>query len=459
MGKTAVRHSVFIQICYCCPVITKGAVLEYGRWKLIIYVAWQRVSTVAKKKTKFDTMLNSYEVKELLGEGGSGKVYKVQDENNQFYALKYLNPQYVSQDKLKRFKNELHFCSNFDHSNIVKVLDWGFKISDELKSPFFVMPLYSTTLRKLMERAIKHDQVLRYFAQILDGVEAAHLMQTWHRDLKPENILYDSQSDQLIIADWGIAHFEADNLLTSVETKAQARLANFQYAAPEQRIKGRSVDQRSDIFALGMILNEMFTGILLQGSGYKTIESENPNFAYLDDLVSWMIQQQPDKRPSSIAEVKLQLNAKQNDFISLQKLSELQNKVVPKSEIDDPLINNPIKLVDIDYKRGDLLLKLSSNATGNWVDSFRSIRGYTYTMEIEPNLFGFQGDTAKISVTENQCQKAVDLFKEYLERANKQYKQKVENAQRRREENERQRIQAQIKEEETRRKILKNLKI
>jgi serine/threonine protein kinase len=81
-----------------------------------------------------------------------------------------------------------------------------------------------------------------YFSQLLDGVEAAHLQQVVHRDLKPENVLHDTKSDQLTVADFGIAQFEEEELYTLIETTPNRRLANFQYAAPEQRNRGAAVD-------------------------------------------------------------------------------------------------------------------------------------------------------------------------------------------------------------------------
>src|SRR3981081_1724934 len=103
-------------------------------------------------------------------------------------------------------------------------------------------------------------EVLPLFVKILDGVEAAHLQGVIHRDLKPENILVDSKGAHPAIADFGIASFTEDLLVTSVETAPTQRLANFQYAAPEQRLGGRTVRDTADIYALGLILNEMFTG-------------------------------------------------------------------------------------------------------------------------------------------------------------------------------------------------------
>jgi len=89
--------------------------------------------------------------------------------------------------------------------------------------------------------------------------------------LKPKNILCDSAKNKFVVADFGIASFEEDELYTAVETQEGERLANFQYAAPEQKVRGRPVTFHADIYALGLILNQMFTGEILQGVGFKTI--------------------------------------------------------------------------------------------------------------------------------------------------------------------------------------------
>ena len=123
------------------------------------------------------------------------------------------------------------------------------------------MPRYAGSLRELMGNVHPSD-VTQLFSQILDGVEAAHLKGVTHRDLKPENILCDGASRSLAVADFGIASFTADALLTAVETAPGQRLANFQYAAPEQRERGREIAATADIYALGLMLIEMFTGFL-----------------------------------------------------------------------------------------------------------------------------------------------------------------------------------------------------
>jgi serine/threonine protein kinase len=195
------------------------------------------------------------------------------------------------------------FCKGNRHPNIIKVEDWGLTEVAGQEVPFYVMPLYSKTLRHLMGDGIDSNTILALFGQILDGIEAAHEQGVWHRDLKPENLLYDPDSRRVVIADFGIAHFAEPLLQTTIETGPQERLANFQYAAPEQRTRSK-VDHRADIYALGLILNEMFTGRLLQGTGHKTIGSIAPSHARLDFAVDRMVRQSPAERPQSIAGVR-----------------------------------------------------------------------------------------------------------------------------------------------------------
>jgi len=225
-------------------------------------------------------------------------------------------------------------------------------------------------LRKVMNAGISREKILPYFSQLLAGVQAAHLQNVVHRDLKPENVLFNSQNNRLVVADFGIAHFEEEELYTAVETRDGTRLANFQYASPEQRSRGLSIDHRADIYALGLMLNEMFTGEIPQGTKYRTIASVAPEYGYFDELVNSMIRQSPAERPSPIRAINDELIARGNDFIESQKLNQLKQTVVPESEIDDPLILNPIELVDVDYdNHHHLVFKLSQDLNMDWVQA------------------------------------------------------------------------------------------
>jgi serine/threonine protein kinase len=414
-----------------------------------------------KRKLQFDTAFGSYSIIDLVGEGGSGKVFKVQDKSGDTYALKYLNPGKITTGKLKRFKNELYFCLKKEHPNIVKILDWGYNVEDDTNCPFYVMPYYPVTLRKIMDKGIPHDRVLPYFSQILDGVEAAHLVSTWHRDLKPENILCDEPSGVLVIADWGIAHFAEDILQTLVVTRPHERFANFQYAAPEQRSRSGNIDHRADIYALGMILNEMFTGELLLGTGYKRIASINATYEYLDDLVELMVRQSASDRINSIDQIKQQLIARQNEFITRQKISELKKQVIPQSALDDPLVNDPVSLIGLDYDGTNLILKLNHDVSKypHWIPTFKSIGNYSAILGKDPSRFTFVNDKALIRAEEHDVQQLVKYFKDYLVRTTKDYEKKLLGFQRRKEAEDRHRLEAQIEVEEKRQRILKNIKI
>src|SRR2546422_7130384 len=273
--------------------------------------ASKRGAVVARVKGKpvFKTALEVYRSLGVVGEGATGTVYKVEAETGEIFAVKRLDPHKATTERRKRFKVELHFCTKNEHKNIITVIDHGIASINEEDCPFYVMPFYPRTLRGLMNEGIPHERVWPLFSEILDGVEAAHLKKVWHRDLKPENVLCGTEGESLVVADFGIAHFGEEELLTAVETGARDRLANFQYAAPEQRARGREVDQRADIYALGLILNEGFTGHVPQGTGFKRIIEVAPQFAYLDDIVDRMVQQSPENRPSSIDEIRRNLQA------------------------------------------------------------------------------------------------------------------------------------------------------
>jgi len=140
---------------------------------------------------QFRTAFESYSLGKSVGEGGSGKVFEVTDEDGKILALKYLKPEVRSRQKARRFKNEMGFCMKDNHPNVVKVLDHGLAVVSEIEVPFYVMPLYPQTLRAVMREKSETQHLLGIFQQVLDGVSAAHSQGIWHRDLKPENVLHD----------------------------------------------------------------------------------------------------------------------------------------------------------------------------------------------------------------------------------------------------------------------------
>jgi serine/threonine protein kinase len=280
--------------------------------------------------SEFETATEQYTRVKILGEGGAGRVFHAKESAGRDFAIKCLHPRQATTDKRRRFRNELSFLRKNRHKNILTVIDDGLVDWGGSRTPFYVMPLYSSTLRTVMQKGIPTDQVLRIFLGILDGVEAAHLSRVIHRDLKPENVLVDERNS-CVVADFGIAHFEEEELFTAVETKAHDRLANFLYAAPEQRVRGGAVTDRADLFALGLILNEMFTGQVIQGTGFRRIASVHPSSSYLDDMVDRLVQNDPSARYSSIDELKKDLIAAGNDFVVRQTSDAQSDQVVSEA--------------------------------------------------------------------------------------------------------------------------------
>ncbi len=412
-----------------------------------------------RKRIVFHTTFATYTAGAVIGEGGSGRIYEVVDDSKATWAVKLLEASKATRDKNKRFKNELMFCLRNKHPNILTVADHGIYMEGMTPSPFYVMPRYDGSLRSLLKSRMSTSGVLRYFTNILDGIEAAHLASVVHRDLKPENILYDAKNDRLLVADFGIARFEEDELFTAVETKDSARLANFQYAAPEQRGRGLRSDHRADIYALGLILNEMFTGQIPYGTSFKTIGLDAPDYAYLDDLVAGMLCQSPEDRFPSIEAVKNQLIARGNEFVTRQRVSELKNTVIPVTELDDPLIDDPPRLVGFDWDQGTLTLVLSRPVNALWILQLQNMKNYTWVPDQPPNAFAFSGKEAAVRVPENEVQRVIDHFKQWLPKANSMYAYRVRRDTEEREATKRQELLREIAQQEARQRVLRNAKL
>ena len=265
----------------------------------------------------------------------------------------------------------------------------------------------------------------------------------------------------MVLADFGIARFTEDELLTIVETGPNERLANFAYAAPEQRIAGKAVDQPADIYALGLILNEMFTGEIPQGAGFRTIKDAAPDFAYLDELVDLMMQQQPERRIQSAAKAKQELIGRGNNFVNLQRLDTLKKKVVPESEIGDPILADPIRVVetlDWNVSESTLTLRLNQSINAKWEQCFR-LKATSYSATFSQRNIRFSRDRVFIQVDEHFLQQGITYLQQYIPTANEQYatqvtKEHSEEFARRDGE-----LKRQMREQEARVRILKKVQI
>lgn len=411
-----------------------------------------------KKGTKLQTPYNELEIIEQLGQGGVGTVYKAKDSDGNLVAVKVFNPSNLGSTKLKRFKNEVEFLRKIEHKNIVKVIDDGFVEIRSQKCPFYVMPVYECSLRNLMKKGLEPEKVCKYFGDILDGIEAAHLNNSWHRDLKPENILIDSSKDTAIVADFGAAHFSQEILYTLIETSQSDRLANFQYASPEQRQKGDSIDHRSDIFSLGLLVSEMFTGNIPHGQDYRKVADVSKDHSYFDDVINKMLSQEPSKRPSSIEDVKAFLINQKDQQISLQRISHLDNTVINDHGIDDPIYNDPVKALHYDFQfRNGLTIELSHDVTGDWEKVFKHRAAGPFSSAHNPNMVRFNRKFATLPSREDNAGQAKNLFEQWINKTNSIYREEIEKHHRKKLEEKKRELERRRAEEKKRLELNKRL--
>lgn len=409
-----------------------------------------------RKTPVLETVFNSYRILGSVGQGGSGTVYRVRDEAEKEWAAKVLSPA-VPREKVRRFKSEIHFCARNQHPNIVTVVDYGFAEIDGSKTPFYVMQLFEGSLRRQLEAGLPSDKALPWFSQILDGVEAAHLQHVVHRDLKPENILLDAANSRLLVANFGIASFEEEDLYTAVETKDTTRLANFVYSAPEQRSRGGACACSTDIYALGLMLNEMMTGEVPQGTGYKLIGSVVPELAYLDTLVEEMLRQSHEKRIQTVDGVKASLIGHRQSFVARQKLSELRGTVVPETDLDDPLVLNPLRLVATDWDNSTLTLTFSQFVNEQWIWALQHMGSYSSVMGYRPEAFSFLRNIATVAVDEQDVVRVVETFRQWLPLANQVYKDAIARGRREAEAKAREALEEEVRRAEARERVLKRI--
>jgi len=209
--------------------------------------------------------LGPYEIVAPLGAGGMGEVYRARDTRlERTVAIKILPAQFSSDPVRKqRFEREAKTISNLNHPHICVLYDVGHQDGMD----YLVMEcVEGETLAKRLEKGpLPLDQVLKYGAQIADGLDKAHRSGVVHRDLKPGNIMLTPSGAKLL--DFGLAKPAAAPVsaatLTAVRTAPVTEegtiVGTFQYMSPEQ-VEGKEVDGRSDIFSLGAVLYEMATG-------------------------------------------------------------------------------------------------------------------------------------------------------------------------------------------------------
>jgi serine/threonine protein kinase len=304
-------------------------------------------STQGEQKTRFGLsdlsvltpgmrIANRYEIVRELGRGGMGLVFLVRDImlRNQDVALKMIHPDLLNNDEaLRRFEEEVIISQRLSHQNIIHV--YNLDIWQDVR--FFTMEyIKGRTLRSWItdrhgnQPAFTLPEIMAVFAPLLKALAYAH-QQTIHRDIKPENIMLlgDFPSVTVKVLDFGIAKVMSAERFS----KTSMVLGTADYISPEQRMLLKTIDHRSDLYAAGMILYEMLTGMPLLPLAPMPGQIMDGLPPDIDDLLSKALAVKPDDRFNNAMSM-LRALSTINKEKKVQPLT-LQKKSVPSGKLSD----------------------------------------------------------------------------------------------------------------------------
>lgn len=266
-------------------------------------------------------VIDKYVILERLGKGGMGLVYKAQHKRIKRFAALKLLPARDARDEIsvKRLEREATAMGNLQHPGIATMFDFGVTPEGQ---PYIVLELMKgQNLKSILKEAgrLAPEYALAISIQIAEAMEYAHAQGIMHRDLKPENIMFTEEGNKgpLKVLDFGIARHTEESLML---TKTGQIVGSAAYMSPEQCSGKKPVDNRTDIYALGVIMYEILTGNLphkgntfLETIYLKTTEHPSPfpeslsKIGGLEDLVRSCLMVEPDDRPQSMENLKIEL--------------------------------------------------------------------------------------------------------------------------------------------------------
>ena len=265
------------------------------------------------------TVANRYVIESRLGGGGMGVVYQAHDQlMERRVAIKVISPRFGHNTQAEpRFLRECRLAARISHLNAVMVLDHGRLEEGQL---YLAMELLvgRTLHEHLRAGPLSEPRALHIASQICDALDAAHRLRIIHRDLKPANIVILDDPpgrDTVKVLDFGIARsLEADD---GELTRTNVAIGTPAFSAPEVLVeRGVAVDERADLYSLGVVLSWMLAG--KPGSsetGGPGLPADRPRLHHvrveLADLVEQLLQADPDRRPTSAAEVRARLGEMQ----------------------------------------------------------------------------------------------------------------------------------------------------
>lgn len=247
-----------------------------------------------------------FEILELLGVGGMGRVYKVRDPLvDRIVALKILSPdRAVDPEWIERFTREARALARLNHPHIVQVHRFGTNPQPHLVMEF----VDGVNLRQAMQTGgLSAREALVIVPKLCDALHYAHEHGVLHRDIKPENILIDTEG-RVKIVDFGLAKLRDDGVVHFTLTQSGAKLGTLAYMAPEQVENPSEVDHRADIYSLGVVFYEILTGELPLGR-FPSPSEANGTDPRLDAVVLKTLEKKREKRFADAGSMRTELES------------------------------------------------------------------------------------------------------------------------------------------------------
>ena len=248
--------------------------------------------------------VQGYDLQEVIGRGGMGVVHRaLRVVDGVEVAVKLLNAN-LSDDEViaDRFSREAHALAAFDHEHVLRLLESGITPHGRL---FLVTELAAggDLARRIQSQTLTLDECARIFREILEAIAEAHRQGILHRDIKPANILLDEHGS-VRVGDFSIAKLLPGGPAPQLtRTQCAGFLGTPYYIAPEMRSESGQVDERADVYALGVLLHELLTGHLPMGN-YEPASSHAKVGKAMDALIASCLREDPAKRPQNIAELR-----------------------------------------------------------------------------------------------------------------------------------------------------------
>ncbi|MDI1313488.1 serine/threonine-protein kinase [Prosthecobacter sp.] len=242
---------------------------------------------------ELDALIPGYKFIQFIERGGMGAVYKaVQKSLNRTVAVKLLPQVHRNKESFaERFKREAHALAQLNHPHIIGVHDFGETPDGQM---YYVMEFVSgMDLQHLLKRAPPEPrQILKIITQVCEALQFAHEHGIVHRDIKPANILVDERGN-VKVADFGLAKVMGQQAVDYTATGMT--IGTPDYIAPEALDQSRHIDHRADIYSLGVMIYELFTGHVPKGV-WEPPSIRSGADKGIDAVVSKAMQNNPEKR-------------------------------------------------------------------------------------------------------------------------------------------------------------------